>query len=369
MNAKILETELNEGEVKADVREYYGETLQGSKDLQTNACCDTDQMPRYIRDSLALVHDEVLMKYYGCGLVVPTELEGKTILDLGSGAGRDVYVLSKLVGEHGKVIGVDMTPAQLEVARSHQDYHAKQFGYAKSNVEFYEGDIEKLDLLPLEDNSIDIIVSNCVINLAHDKRAVLKQAHRLLKEGGEMYFSDVYADRRVPLELQQDKVLYGECLSGAMYWNDFQNLSKEVGFFDPRIVEDRRLTIENPLLEERIGNIKFYSVTYRLFKLAGLEPACEDYGQSVVYKGTIPHNKNAFFLDAHHFIETGKQFAVCGNTYDMLNNTRFKEHFEFYGDRSKHFGIFKDCGTPVPYSAAQASSSNTSTDDSSGGCC
>jgi SAM-dependent methyltransferase len=363
MNAKILETEiLDENEVKADLREYYGETLQGSQDLQTNACCDTDQMPGYIKDCLSDVHDEVLMRYYGCGLVVPSELEGKTILDLGCGAGRDVYVLSKLVGEHGKVIGVDMTPEQLAVARSHQAYHADKFGHAKSNVEFYEGDIEKLDALALAAGSIDIIVSNCVINLAHDKRAVLEQAHRLLKEGGEMYFSDVYADRRIPLALQQDKVLYGECLSGAMYWNDFQNLSRQVGFFDPRIVEDRRLTIENPELEARIGNIKFYSVTYRLFKLAGLEPACEDYGQSVVYKGSIPHQANAFFLDAHHFIETGKQFPVCGNTYDMLKQTRFATHFEFYGDRNKHFGIFQGCGTDVPYAAASeagnAASSN-----------
>lgn len=364
MNAKILEPEqLNEVEVKADVREYYGETLQSSQDLQTNACCDTDQMPRYIKDCLAEVHDEVLMRYYGCGLVVPTELEGKTILDLGSGAGRDVYVLSKLVGEHGRVIGVDMTPAQLDVARTHQDYHAKKFGYTKSNVEFYEGDIEKLDALPLEDGSVDIIVSNCVINLAHDKRAVLEQAHRLLKEGGEMYFSDVYADRRIPLNLQQDKVLYGECLSGAMYWNDFQNLSKQAGFLDPRIVEDRRLTIENPELEERVGNIKFYSVTYRLFKLKNLEPACEDYGQSVVYKGTIPNMSKAFFLDAHHFIETGKQFPVCGNTYDMLKQTRFSEHFEFFGDRSRHFGIFQGCGTDVPYAAA------ANADETAGGNC
>ena len=178
-----------------------------------------------------------------------------------------------------------------------------------------------------------------------------------------MYFSDVYADRRIPLKLQQDKVLYGECLSGAMYWNDFQNLSKQAGFLDPRIVEDRRLTIENPELEERVGNIKFYSVTYRLFKLKNLEPACEDYGQSVVYKGSIPNMSKAFFLDAHHFIETGKQFPVCGNTYDMLKQTRFSDHFEFFGDRSRHFGIFQGCGTDVPYAAA------ANADETAGGNC
>jgi len=218
MNAKILETNPNSESIKSDVKEYYGETLQSSQDLQTNACCDIDTMPLYIKKHLGEIHDEVLIRYYGCGLVIPQLLKGATVLDLGCGSGRDVYLLSRLVGEHGKVIGVDMTDEQLEVARSHQDYHAKKYGYAKSNVEFIKGDIEKLNELGLESNSVDVIVSNCVINLASNKKAVLEQANDLLKPGGEMYFSDVYADRRIPLALQQDKVLYGECLSGAMYW-------------------------------------------------------------------------------------------------------------------------------------------------------
>src|SRR5690606_25122218 len=142
---------------------------------------------------------------------------------LGCGAGRDVYALSALVGESGSVIGVDMTDEQLAVANRHRGYHAQAFGFARSNVTFLHGYIEKLDALDLPDNSIDILVSNCVINLSPDKEAVLKQVHRLLKPGGEMYFSDVYCDRRVPAQLMEDPVLYGECLSGALYWNDFIN--------------------------------------------------------------------------------------------------------------------------------------------------
>ncbi len=366
MNAKILEENITTetDTIKSDVQEYYGNTLKNNLDLQTNACCDVDTMPLYIKQHLGEIHDEVLMRYYGCGLVIPQLLQGATVLDLGCGSGRDVYLLSRLVGEHGKVIGVDMTDEQLEVARKYQDYHAEKYGYSKSNVEFLKGDIEKLDELDLEANSIDVIVSNCVINLSQDKKSVLSEAYKLLKPGGEIYFSDVYADRRIPLALQQDKILYGECLSGAMYWNDFQNLAKQVGFLDPRIVEDRVLTIENPQLQEKIGAINFYSATYRLFKLNELEPACEDYGQSVVYQGSIEHYPHGFKLDAHHVIETGKQFPVCGNTYDMLHHSRFRQHFEFYGDRSRHFGIFKDCGVDVPYESADSAEANAQ-----GGCC
>ncbi|MBA1330760.1 methyltransferase type 11, partial [Candidatus Endoriftia persephone str. Guaymas] len=187
------------------------------------------------------------------------------------------------------------------------------------------GHIEQLDMLGLEDESFDIIVSNCVINLSPDKEAVLREAYRLLKPGGELYFSDVYADRRVPQVLLEDPVLYGECLSGALYWNDFQNLAKKVGFADPRLVEDRPITIDNADIEQKIGHIGFWSATYRLFKLEGLEPACEDYGQAVVYKGGIEGSEESFLLDGHHLIQKSKMFLVCGNTYRMLNETRFRD--------------------------------------------
>lgn len=331
------------------VQKYYGETLSGSHDLQTNACCTDTGLPEYVKPLLARVHNEVLTRYYGCGLVLPQHLEGLTILDLGCGAGRDVYVLSQLVGEKGSVIGVDMTEEQLAVARRHEQFHQQAFGYRRSNVQFLNGYIEQLDELQLADNSIDLIVSNCVINLAPDKAAVLREAYRVLKPGGELYFSDVYSDRRIPKALVDDPVLYGECLSGALYWNDFVPLARAQGFIDPRLVDDRPVTIANPQLQEKTGNIRFYSATYRLFKLPDLELACEDHGQSVVYRGTIPHHPHAFVLDKHHFIETGRQFAVCGNTWRMLHDTRFAEHFEFYGNFDRHYGIFPGCGMGIPF--------------------
>jgi arsenite methyltransferase len=345
------------------VKDYYGKTLQSSADLQTDACCTDDAIPEHIKPILSKIHDEVMMRYYGCGLIVPEALHGMRILDLGSGSGRDCYALSALVGEEGFVVGVDMTDEQLAVANAHIDYHKEQFGYRNANVQFFKGYIEKLDELDLPDNTFDIIVSNCVINLSTDKAAVLKQAHRLLKPGGEMYFSDVYANKRVPPELVADPLLYGECLSGALYWNDFVNLAKQCGFSDPRLVEDRPLRIDNPAIMQRIGHIDFYSATYRLFKIEELEPACEDYGQAVIYKGTIAHMPESFALDKHHHIEKGKVFPVCGNTYRMLNETRFKSHFEFIGCWDTHFGIFEGCGTSLPFDGTLYS------DTSGGGCC
>ncbi len=331
------------------VKNYYGEVLSHSDDLLTNACCTGDEPPEYMKAILSKIHDEVLARYYGCGLITPELLEGANVLDLGCGAGRDVYTLSVLVGESGSVTGVDMTAQQLEVARKHQQYHADVFEYQSSNVNFVEGELEQLAHLGLEKNSFDIIVSNCVINLCEDKPAVLRAAYELLKPGGEMYFSDVYASRRVPASLRGDEILFGECLSGAFYWNDFLNASKKAGFLDPRLVRSSPITIEDEKIKHLLAWFEFYSATYRLFKLDELESDCEDYGQAVIYKGGIPHHEAVFNLDAHHSIQKGRVFPVCGNTDEMLKHTRFANYFEFIGDRSTHFGIFEGCGTAMPF--------------------
>jgi len=334
----------------AEVQEYYGKTLESTSDLKTNACCTLETPPKHILEALKLVHDEVQSKYYGCGLTIPSELKGLKILDLGSGSGRDCYIAAKLVGKNGSVVGVDMTDEQLAVANKYIDHQAAVFGYKTSNVKFYKGNIEKLDELDLEEGSFDLIISNCVINLATDKLKVLSDAHRLLKSGGEMYFSDVYSDRRISEELQADAVLWGECLSGALYWNDFLKTARKAGFTDPRTVENKPVTVENKELEDKLGDIKFFSVTYRLFKIDGIEEDCEDYGQAVAYNGTIEHHSNSFDLDDHHNFPKGKVMPVCGNTYKMLKDTRFEKHFSFYGDFSTHYGIFEGCGGAMPFS-------------------
>lgn len=340
---------------QAQVQDYYGKVLTGSDDLKTNACCTTLDMPAHISDILSDIHDQVLARYYGCGLCVPNALHGCRVLDLGCGSGRDVYLVSHLVGEHGTVVGVDMTPEQLAVANAHVDYHREKWGYQRSNVRFIQGDIERLDELDLPDGHFDVIISNCVINLASNKRAVLEQAYRLLKPGGEMYFSDIYCNRRIPAQLQQDPVLWGECLAGALYTNDFENLARATGFADPRVVEAEALELTHTEVADKLRGFVFQSVTYRLFKHAELEPGNEDYGQTATYRGTIPHCADAFVLDQQQHFARGEQRRVAGNSYRMIAASRFAEHFILEGDFSTHLGAFQSSAAdPVSASCKPA---------------
>jgi SAM-dependent methyltransferase len=345
--------------MRAEVQRYYGEVLQSTADLKTTACCTTDAPPAYLQAALAEIHPEVLDRYYGCGLVLPEAMQGVAVLDLGCGAGRDVYVLSRLVGEAGRVVGVDMTPAQLAVARRHAEYHRASFGYRQSNVEFIDGDIERLDATGLADGSFDLVVSNCVINLAGDKRAVLDQAWRLLRDGGEVYFADIYADRRIPDALRADPVLYGECLSGALYWADFLHLARAAGFADPRLVDDRPVTITDASLAAQVGDIRFFSATYRLFKLPDLEPAAEDYGYAVRYLGTVPHHADTLRLDKAHVFPRGEAVAVSGNTRRMLFDSRLRPFFDFLGDGKVHIGRFPEPDQAVPGATGQSQKTGT----------
>jgi ubiquinone/menaquinone biosynthesis C-methylase UbiE len=130
----------------------------------------------FARPLLDNVHPEVVSKYYGCGLIASAELLGRRILDLGAGSGRDAYLLAQLVGSSGEVVGVDMTDEQLATANAHIAWHQQRFGYARPNVRFLRGYIEKLNELGLEPESFDVIVSNCVINLSIDKPAVFRGA-------------------------------------------------------------------------------------------------------------------------------------------------------------------------------------------------
>jgi radical SAM/Cys-rich protein len=325
---------------KENVKTYYGRALKGTKDLKTNACCSVDSMPQNYQDILTKIHPEILNQFYGCGSPIPPLLENCTILDLGCGTGRDVYLTANLVGSRGKVIGVDMTDAQLTVAKRHLDYQMKKFGFSRPNVEFKKGDIENLKDLGIEDNSVDVVISNCVINLSVDKRSVFSEIFRVLKPGGELYFSDIFTGRRIPKTLQADPVLYGECLAGALYIEDFRRILQECGFFDYRVVSRRRLTLNSQEIELKVGMIDFYSMTVRTFKLDDLEDTCEDYGQVATYLGNIPCCPHKFLFDEHHIFISKKPMLVCGNTASMIQNTRYAQHFKVLGERTVHFGPF-----------------------------
>lgn len=349
LNHGMLAT--SEADTLRDVRDYYGRVLGGTADLKTSACCTADSLPAHHRDIVSQIHPEVLDRFYGCGSPIPAELEGRTVLDLGCGTGRDCFLLSRLVGPTGRVIGVDMTEEQLEVARRHLDHHTRLWGYAEPNVEFRSGYIEDLRAVGIEDGSVDVVVSNCVINLSPDKRRVFSEIFRVLKPGGELYFSDVFSGRRVPEPLTVDPVLRGECLGGALYTEDFRRMLESLGVLDHRVVSSRRLDLTSTEVEARAGMIDFHSRTVRAWKLP-LEDRCEDYGQVAYYLGTVPESPHAFVLDDHHTFGTGMPVLVCGNTAAMLQDTRFGRHFRVVGDRSVHFGPFA-CA-PVGTTAEQA---------------
>lgn len=347
-------------EAKDSVKEYYGQTLSSTEDLKTTACCSSSSMPERHKAILSQIDDEVLARFYGCGSPIPPVLEGCRVLDLGCGTGRDVFLLSKLVGESGHVVGVDMTPEQIEVGRRVLDDQMKRFGFSKPNVTFLDGEIEDLQALGLEDNSVDVVTSNCVINLSVDKKKVFSEIMRVLKPGGELFFSDVFSDRRLSPALMQDKILIGECLGGALYKEDFRRLMAELGFLDVRVLEKSPIDLKDPEVEKMAGHVRFESLTVRAFKcLDTIEDRCEDYGQVAIYKGGIEDSPLGFTLDDHHWFERGRPMLVCGNTASMLQDTRYAPYFDIIGDRSEHFGLF-DCG-PEPVASAAG--------ESSGACC
>ena len=325
------------------IKEYYGKILRNKKDLKTNTCCSPDAFPPYLKAIMEKLHREIIEKFYGCGSPIPPALEDCLVLDLGCGSGRDVYAVSALVGPRGRVIGVDMTEEQILMAQKHLEFQTKKFGLPRPNMEFKQGYIENLQELGIADNSVDVVISNCVINLSPDKQAVFAEIFRVLKPGGELYFADIFAGCRVPEHLQGDPVLLGECLGGALYIEDFRRLLRDLGCLDYRVVSKRKVALDNPAIEARVGLVDFYSLTVRAFKLHTLEDICEDYGQVATYLGTIPECPHQFELDDHHLFKTGKPRLVCGNTASMVEETRYGKHFKVTGDRSVHYGPFP-CG-------------------------
>ncbi|XP_045904318.1 arsenite methyltransferase [Micropterus dolomieu] len=312
--------------VHVHVKDYYGKVLKNSSDLKTNACvAPSQQIPAFICQALKKVHPEVTARYYGCGLVVPECLEGCRILDLGSGSGRDCYVLSQLVGEKGHVTGIDMTEDQLEVARTYLDYHMKEFGYKKPNVSFVWGYLEALGEVGLEKSSFDIIISNCVVNLSPDKKRVLAEVYSVLKDGGELYFSDVYSSGRLTEEIKKHKVLWGECLGGALWWEDLLRLAEEAGFSPPRLVTASGITVDNKELQEILGDFKFVSATYRLFKV----PKGNTKTSQVVYNGNITGVEDSFQFDCQYTFKVDEVVEVDGEVATILSHSRLSEDFTF----------------------------------------
>lgn len=222
-------------EVKKTVKEAYSKiAVQGGS--CGCGCQSADKISKSIGYSQAELSKvpEANMGL-GCGnpVAMASIKEGNTVLDLGSGAGLDCFLASMKAGPSGKVVGVDMTDEMLEKARS---IAAK---YKYRNVEFRKGDIEKL---PVDDNSVDVIISNCVINLAPDKLKVFKEAYRVLKKGGMMYVSDIVLLEELSKEKRQDKNLLSGCVAGALLKDNYLGKMKSAGFKVRILSEDREIS-------------------------------------------------------------------------------------------------------------------------------
>ncbi len=202
----------NKTEIIDSVKNYYGKVLSTQEDLKTTVCTASGPPPPLFAEALKNVPEKVKQKFYGCGHPIPSNIRGLTILDMGCGSGNDCFVAAQLAGKNGKIIGIDMTEEQIAVAKEAVPEFQQKCPDAAPIV-FAKGYIE--DVLSAENNvvqpnSVDIAISNCVVNLSSDKKAVLTSVYNALKNGGEFHFSDVYCDRRLPENIRKHELLYGE---------------------------------------------------------------------------------------------------------------------------------------------------------------
>ncbi len=245
-------------DVRAVVREKYGEAARRAAEGEKGSCCGTqcgcgsdDPITRDLYDALtsSQVPEAAMLASLGCGN--PTALaelrEGNVVLDLGSGGGIDVLLSARRVGATGKAYGLDMTDDMLALARR----NAAEAGVR--NVEFLQGEIENI---PLPDNSVDVIISNCVINLSGEKRQVLREAFRVLKPGGRFAVSDVVVRGNVPAEVRRNMELWVGCVAGALEEQEFRALLADAGFAEASIeptrvyqVDDARAFLEDAGLD------------------------------------------------------------------------------------------------------------------------
>jgi len=321
--------------VEQAVRERYS---KGATEREAALCCPVEYDKKY----LEALPQEILDRDYGCGNPSAHVREGDIVLDLGSGGGKICYIAAQIVGRGaGKVIGVDMNDEMLGLARKYQSEMQKQFGVA---VEFHKGKIQDLaldmdkveeylkrnhvqgveDLQKLEeysdalrraepmveDNSVDVIVSNCVLNLVReeDRQKMFREMFRVLKRGGRVAISDIVSDEEVPVALKNDADLWSGCISGAFTETGILQAFEDAGFYGMNIVKRD----EKPW--QTVEGIEFRSVTIVAFK--GKQDECLERNQAVIYRGPW----RSVTDDDGHTLYRGERMAVCDKTYHIYTN-------------------------------------------------
>jgi len=335
MSATMLESE-------SAVRDRYSQAAQA---VDANLCCPVDYDPRY----LAAIPAEVIERDYGCGDPSRHIKPGETVLDLGSGTGKICFIASQVVGPAGRVIGIDMTDDMLGLARAAAPVVAERIGFG--NVEFRKGRIQDLSLdldaldhalraapvdgsaafLQMEslvanlrkekplvaDASIDVVVSNCVLNLVSGsaKKQLFAEILRVLKKGGRAVISDIVCDEPPTAEMQTDPELWSGCISGAFTETGFLEAFEEAGFCGIRILEFSAAPWQT------VNGIEFRAITIEATK--GKQGACFDQNQAVIYKGPF---KEVLDDDGHR-MERGKRYAMCAKTFALFSNPPYQDQF------------------------------------------
>ena len=319
-------------------QERYGAAAEES---EAALCCPVE----YDREALSHIPQEILDIDYGCGDPTVFAEEGQTVLDLGSGSGKHVFMIAKKVGPSGRVIGVDKTPAMLDKARAAIPQVMENLGFPEPMVEFRHGHIENLrididdlsritqacgtgDYDALEEverqlalctmipsESVDLVVSNCVLNLVDDsrKKQLMREIFRVVKKTGSVAISDIVADRPVPEHLKKDDRLWTGCLSGAYQWLEFHQAFAEVGFHG--------MTEAKSYFWQRVEEINFHSVTIRAYK--GKAGPCYETYRSALYTGPMSQVADD---DGHVFVR-GQWERVCEKTANLLQREPYAGHF------------------------------------------
>ncbi len=326
------------------VKERYA---NGAQTRETALCCPVEYDPQYLK----AIPAEVIERDYGCGAPSQYLRPGETVLDLGSGTGKICFIAAQKVGAQGKIIGVDMTDEMLEVARRNAPVVAGRIGFA--NVEFRKGriqdlglDLERLDAALRErpitdaasflkadelaaelrlkhplvaDDSVDVVVSNCVLNLVdgRSKPQLFEEIFRVLRKGGRAVISDIVSDEPSPEHLQNDPALWSGCISGALTEDGFLEAFQKAGFYGIRLLK------RDVQPWQTVEGIEFRSVTVEAFK--GKQGPCFERNQAVIYKGPF---KEVLDDDGHR-MERGGRYAVCDKTYNLYRKAPYAESFEF----------------------------------------
>ncbi len=330
-------------ETEAGVYQRYA---RAASEVEMALCCPVE----YNREYLQVIPEEVIERDYGCGDPSPYLRPGDTVLDLGSGGGKLCFIAAQVVGPTGQVIGVDCNTEMLSLARKHAPTVASRIGY--QNIDFRYGMIQdlKLDLAKLEtelseqpirsahdflrlrsleeqlriesplveDESIDVVVSNCVLNLVKqsDRRELFREIYRVLRRGGRAAISDIVCDEIVPEEMQKDTELWSGCLSGAYREDEFLKAFEEVGFYGIEIVK------RSAEPWQTIQGIEFRSITIVAYK--GKEGPCLERNQAVVYRGPFKKVED----DDGHIYLRGERMAVCDKTFQLLSRPPYENYFE-----------------------------------------